>query len=269
MKNSTITDNRSSCGFTLVEVAIVLLIVGLMLGGMLMPLSAQIEQRNFTETEKNINYAKDALVGYVLAHGRLPCPATDSSIGMEAFNAGGTPSNGDCAVFYNGLLPAATLGITPVDSNGYAVDGWGGGDANRIRYAVAATTINGIVKPFTTNGGLRNVGIAGVGNANLLYICSGKPSGAAPYSDCTGTVTLTNNAVFVVYSVGKNAITGGISSDEVINPNPQDGSTGNDPVFVSHVPQSSGSSGGEFDDTFNWLSSSILIAKMVAAEQLP
>jgi prepilin-type N-terminal cleavage/methylation domain-containing protein len=36
---------KQPSGFTLVEIAIVLLILGLLLGGMLMPLTAQMEQR--------------------------------------------------------------------------------------------------------------------------------------------------------------------------------------------------------------------------------
>ena len=41
-----------------------------------------------------------------------------------------------------GFLPAVTLGFSPVDSNGYAVDSWGS-TQNRIRYAVSNANING------------------------------------------------------------------------------------------------------------------------------
>jgi prepilin-type N-terminal cleavage/methylation domain-containing protein len=50
LQESTVKMNRA--GFTLVEMAIVLVIVGLLLGGLLMPLSAQIEQRRIGETQK-------------------------------------------------------------------------------------------------------------------------------------------------------------------------------------------------------------------------
>ncbi|HEX5344767.1 MAG TPA: type II secretion system protein, partial [Duganella sp.] len=42
--------SRRQAGFTLVEIAIVLLIVGLMIGGLIAPLSSQIEQRHVSDT---------------------------------------------------------------------------------------------------------------------------------------------------------------------------------------------------------------------------
>lgn len=254
-------------GYTLVEMAVVLVIVALMLGGLFVPLSAQMDQRNFVETQRSLETARDALIGYALAHGRLPCPATTASNGIEKFDtaAGGNATNGICESFFNGFLPAATLGTYPVDNNGFAVDGWGKNAANRIRYAVSNTTVNAVTNPFTRNNGMKNAGIANIGNATLLYVCTGAPAGAG----CTGATQLTATAVFVVYSVGKNAATGGAGADEVVNPNPVDSATGNDAVFVSHAPTAAAAPGGEFDDMVSWISSSLLIAKMIAAEQLP
>ncbi len=258
---------EKTAGFTLVEMAVVLVIVALMLGGLLVPLSAQMEQRNLVTSQRDLETAREALIGYALAHGRLPCPATAASNGLEKFDtaAGGNATNGICEGFFNGFLPAATLGVQPVDNNGFAVDGWGGNAANRIRYAVSNTTVNAITNPFTRNNGMKNAGIANIGNAALLYVCSGAPAGAG----CTGTTQLTDAAVFVVYSVGRNALTGGAGGDEVVNPNPVDSATGNDAVFVSHEPTSAAAAGGEFDDLVSWVSSSLLIGKMVAAGQLP
>ena len=118
-----------SRGFTLVEMAIVLMIVGLLLGGLLVPLSAQMEQRNITDTQKSLSEIRDALIGYTLANGRLPCPAAPNTTGVESPIGGGA-----CTNFYNGFVPAATLGLAGTDSAGYAVDAWG----NRIRYAVTS-----------------------------------------------------------------------------------------------------------------------------------
>ena len=55
---------QHQAGFTLVEMAIVLMIVGLLLGGLLVPLSAQMEQRNVTETRKQLDEIQQALIGY-------------------------------------------------------------------------------------------------------------------------------------------------------------------------------------------------------------
>ena len=54
MKSISVKKNQPS-GFTLVEVAIVLVIVGLLMGGMLLPLSTRIEQQRQQETEKAVS----------------------------------------------------------------------------------------------------------------------------------------------------------------------------------------------------------------------
>src|SRR5574340_847104 len=121
-----------SCrGFSLVELAMVLMIVGLLLGGLIVPLSAQMEQRRATETQKTLEETKEALTGYAVINGQLPCPA-DPGIPTGSANAGVA----NCA-FVTGVVPWATLGTTEPD-------GWG----NRFTYradtiytdAIAANT---------------------------------------------------------------------------------------------------------------------------------
>jgi len=43
--------------------AIVLVIIGLLLGGLLMPLSAQLEQQRISETQKYLDQIREALLG--------------------------------------------------------------------------------------------------------------------------------------------------------------------------------------------------------------
>lgn len=278
-KNSCkkVVGNRIN-GFTLIEMAVVLLIVTLLLGGLLVPLSTQIEQRKISETQKLLEDAKEALIGFALANGRLPCPASANSNGQESFAAGGSAINGKCSNFFDGLLPAATLGFSPVDSNGYAIDGWGL-PQNRIRYAVANTTVTTTTTtppittitftfPFTQIDGMKSATMSAISNANLLYVCASAPGGSAPYANCGAASTLTDKAIFVVYSVGKNAATGGTGSDEAVNPNPNSPNANNaDRVFVSHTQ--SAAAGNEFDDIVDWLSPNILFNRMVAAGRLP
>ncbi|HLD09715.1 MAG TPA: prepilin-type N-terminal cleavage/methylation domain-containing protein, partial [Methylophilaceae bacterium] len=58
--------SHPSNGFTLVEMAVVLVIVGLLLAGLLMPLSAQLDQRNTTDTQKALAEIQQALIGYAI-----------------------------------------------------------------------------------------------------------------------------------------------------------------------------------------------------------
>ena len=119
----------------------VLAIAGFLLGSLTFTLSAQIEQRNRSDTERRLADARELLLGFALARGRLPCPATVASAGDEAPAGGGT-----CTAYYSGFLPAKAIGFQPVDSAGFAVDAWG----NRIRYAVSSTTWSAGAGRFTT-----------------------------------------------------------------------------------------------------------------------
>lgn len=244
-------------GFTLVEMAIVLLVVTLLLGGLLVPLTTQIEQRKISETQKALADAKEALIGFAIANGRLPCPAAPNSTGTEDPQGGG-----DCKHAYDGFLPAVTLGLSNVDSSGYAMDGWGLVQ-NRIRYAVTKSSLNA----FTTGPKFGNQSITNLATAlgspfPGLHVCSSATgiTISPPSNNCAAGKTLTDNAIAVVFSLGKNAPTGGTSPDEKQN-------LDNDLFFVSHVPSSV--AGSEFDDIVDWLSPNILFNRAVAAGILP
>lgn len=247
----------SKKGFTLIEMAIVLFIVALLLGGLLPTMSSQIEQKRTTETIKQLDEIQQALLGYTIINGRLPCPASDTSNGIESFDtgAGGNASNGSCSNFYNGFVPASTLGFTTgVDSQGrkgFAVDSWG----NRVRYAVTQSNS----KAFTTTNGM-SVSFSTL--APNLLVCSS----ATGVTDTSCTVT--SNALtsspgvpVVLFSTGKNGATGSGGADETAN---IDG--GISQTFVSHTPTPAPN---EFDDIVTWISPNILINRMVSAGKLP
>ncbi len=263
----TYSSIRTSYGFTLVEMAMVLIIVALLLGGLLPTISSQVERQRVSETSKQLADIKEALIGFAVINGRLPCPATNTSNGMESFctaNASGVacgaqmsspvPANGRCFNPYNGFVPAATLGITPVDANGYMLDGWN----NRIHYAVTALTNAGI-DVFTAPGGMSTVGISNL--APDLLVCSNTTAAGFSGSSCGTNNSLTSSpgVPVVIYSTGKNGAYGGTSTDEAANLN------GNK-TFVSHTPAPIPN---EFDDIVIWLSPNVLINRMVTAGQLP
>ena len=252
-------------GYTLVELAIVLIIIGLLLGGLFVPLSAQTDYKAFSETNVTLDEARNALLGYAIANGRLPCPATAVSNGLEDPVGTGVCTAKIGTDFAVGYLPAATLGVSPIDKVGFGVDGWGREAGNRIRYAISTKTINGITNPFTTTSGMKNATIGFMASTTpLLVVCSAAPTGTT----CGGS-QLSNSVVFLVYSVGKNSGTGG-AGNEAANPNPNSADTdsngvpdADDGIFVSREQES------VFDDMLQWVSSSSLISRMVAAGQLP
>ncbi|MDK9724895.1 MAG: type II secretion system GspH family protein [Sterolibacteriaceae bacterium MAG5] len=145
----------TSRGFTLTELAVVMAIVALLLGGLLVPLTAQMDLRNRQETERALAAIREALIGFAAIHGRLPCPAPAAlatgslGAGIEATTAAsgttatvgpcgctaaasGVPSAGGVAcdeanptAGLSGVLPWATLGLPEADA-------WG----NRYSYRV-------------------------------------------------------------------------------------------------------------------------------------
>ncbi len=118
-------------GFSLIEMAVVLVIVGLLVTGLLLPLSAQIDQRNYNETQRELSDMRDALVGYALSSAavsgnpHLPCPDTNGD-GFE-------DRLGGVCVNQVGDFPWATLGLGRVDR-------WG----NRYIYRVTSDFANSI-----------------------------------------------------------------------------------------------------------------------------
>ena len=55
--------HQTERGFSLLELAIVLLIVGLLLGGLIMPLSARMDQQKIDTTRQQLEQIRQALVG--------------------------------------------------------------------------------------------------------------------------------------------------------------------------------------------------------------
>ena len=243
---------RYSSGFTLAEIAIVLVIVGLLMGGLLQTLSTQLDQRKRNDTQQTLDLARDALIGYAIANGRLPCPAAPNATGTEV------AAGGACTYPYNGFYPGTTVGIAPVDAQGYLLDAWN----NRIRYAVTTTQSNLFATTITANQ-IKSVGIPNIiapaTGTPYLYVCSsatGMTTGAT--ASCPTTTTLTYGAIAVIYSLGTNWATGGTSADESKN-------LDNDRAFISHDPTDSNAANGVFDDIVTWLSPNVLYNRMVAA----
>jgi prepilin-type N-terminal cleavage/methylation domain-containing protein len=126
---------KHKTGFTLIEIAVVLTIVALLIGGLLIPLTTQIDIAKIQSTEKTLAQVKTALTHYAVSNNRLPCPANEDSttktnIGIEAL------ANCNDA----GYLPWVNLGVGQYDA-------WG----NSLRYRVIQEYTDHVVE---SNGDL-------------------------------------------------------------------------------------------------------------------
>ena len=253
---------RAARGFTLVEIAVVMMIVALLLGSLMYTLSAQLEQRNFEETRGRLEAARELLLSYAIVNGRLPCPATAASSADEAPVGGGT-----CTAPgpYGGWLPARTIGFQVVDAGGYAIDSW----QNRIRYAVSGAALTGCagsstLPHFTNSTNLKANGITC--QPNDLVVCK-SATGITATTCGPAANALTNQTVVVaiVYSVGKNGSLGCAPTTCVDEAKNIDG----DRVFVSHTPAPAGATNGEFDDYLVWITVGELYGRLISAGVLP
>jgi prepilin-type N-terminal cleavage/methylation domain-containing protein len=251
---SAATDGRSAAprGFTLVELATVLFIVALLLGGLMYTLSAQTEQRARDETARRLNEARELLVSFAIVNGRLPCPASATTNGEES------PVGGACTNYYTGFVPARAIGMQGQDAFGYALDAWG----NRLRYAVSSVGPN---NHFTTKVSLQTNGVATA--PNDLVICAAWGGSAANCNTAT-PVTNQNVVAAVIWSQGKNFSTVGAGGDDE-TANNKTAAANNHPVFVWHDLRPVGATGGEYDDMMVWIPAGLLYGRLVSAGVLP
>ncbi len=128
-------------GFTLTEMAIVLLIVGLLAGAILPIAGTMLDQQSRRETANKLAALDQALLNFVMTNKRLPCPA-DGTTASAVAGAGveqRIPATGACnpANEINGVVPWATLGL----GEAAGTDAWG----TRFTYRVQ-TNPNGFTR---------------------------------------------------------------------------------------------------------------------------
>jgi type II secretory pathway pseudopilin PulG len=114
--------------------AIVFAIISLLMGGLLLPLSVQIDQQKFQKTKHDLANIKESLIGFAIINDHFPCPDINND-GIE---------DTDCDI--EGNLPWASLALYFARH-----DAWG----NPYRYKVdKAYSTPPFPKPPKTSSGL-------------------------------------------------------------------------------------------------------------------
>ncbi len=230
MKPPSSKPPRHKTGFTLVELAIVLVIVALLASGLLVGIAAQRNAAETIDAQRQLENIRETLTGFALTHGRLPCPALPNLASSDA-NAGVE----NCAQPH-GVLPWVTLGLPEVDP-------WG----RRFTYYA-----HGSFTAAVPSGALASFTLDTVGNANVKA-SSGSSGNVA--SDLPAVVVSHGSRGAGAWQLNGSQLPG-VSGDETENADA-------DLTFISRTQD------GNFDDLVTWIVPSILKSKMVAAGRLP
>ena len=157
----SIKNIKKQKGFTLIEIAVVLVIVGILLGSFIGSLTQRIETTQRNNTKDQLEDIKTALLGFASAKGRLPCPAIATSDGEE------DPGVGVTCTRQHGFIPGKTLGIDGAyNRDNLLIDVWG----NPIRYSVTDSNSNAFTS-LAGSGGMEDVGMDLL--SPNVHICSG------------------------------------------------------------------------------------------------
>ena len=257
-------------GFTLVELAIVIAIVGFLLGAFLAPLRAQIDAARIREAERMLGEIREALIGYAMARGALPCPDVVSD-GID----GAAPAACTGAAL-EGVLPFQALGVARTDP-------WG----RFFRYRVTEEFSNRAATGQPPGAG--RLDLTDTGDITVLTRGDDPGTGATiELKHQSPATALTRTAPAAVLSAGPNglggiggatgaalAAPGGRAADENENADA-------DATFVSRLHSRGVAAcddadetsvppppSCEFDDVVTWISTPVLMVRLVEARVLP
>jgi prepilin-type N-terminal cleavage/methylation domain-containing protein len=188
---------KQHSGFTLIELAVVVFIIGILASVGLATLKSQMESTSISATKKKQETMKNSLISYLAKYNRLPCPAIDNT-GLESRVLTNAPANcidntGKSA--YLGILPYATLGLP----KSAALDGW----ENFFSYAVSTQwTLTYSTAAPVVGGTSTNVASQAfnVGDSGTIAV-----NNRSPATSSTPTPISSNAVVFIV-SHGKNGL---------------------------------------------------------------
>lgn len=239
-------------GFSLIELAVVLVIVGLLLGGGIAAFTATMEQTRRTDQDQQLKLVREALYGFAMRNRHLPCADIDHPPdGVENRRSDGNCMSGA----KNGAIPWVTLGMARRDAWGYT-----------LYYAVTtnpnpATTIEDYAdRPASDESSFELDARANlrVEDGSGTAIAQEIPAVVVSFGAQGGQVWTDGG----FHCPGDGSPAEGFSAAETEN---CDG----DQTFVEAGYRGSDAEKGRFDDMVIWLPDTVLKARMVDAGRLP
>ncbi len=244
-------------GFSLMELAIVLMIIGTLMSGVLVAVSQSTANARITTAKAQLREIEEALYGYAQVNGRLPCPATATSDGAATPLAGG-----ECTAWH-GFVPVATLDLYgSINSDGLLLDPW----QNPIRYSVAPypDPALGASHDFTVTANLKTLFSTGTiaTDADFLRVCSNSLCNATVYADTVPAVLFSMGANWATYTATDEQQNSGNGSTTLVGDNTYNITNSNDFVSATYSEEN-------FDDQVIWLSPYVLFNRLISAGKLP
>jgi hypothetical protein len=227
------------------------------------------------ETDAVLAKANDALLAYVTAYGRLPCPAVAGSNGAEAIKS--QVGNITTCVSETGFLPGVTLGMSNLDAWGLVEGAWHdasgvntGTYLRALRYSVASLAGTPLAGALTSvalgapSSPTQRAAVQAQFNANQgLFVCYSS-AGILPTNNRCGpqaSNTLSSSAAVIIWSLGNDApYLNEYSVDEQQNENPTVPR-----VVISHIFTPLHAAGGPFDDQVAWIPYAAIADRLVYA----
>ena len=271
---------RQHHGFTLIELAIVLVIITVLIGGLAVPLSAQIQARRIAETQKTLEEAREAIIGFALSHPlgscicsygadklldtatstcpAVSCPQTDTG-GITLTLAGPRhylpcpDTDGDGRENRTGVTCDHPTGLFPwVDLGVASQDAWG----NHLLYAVTPIFANSATGFSSADPG-------------ILKVCSaaGCPTGSDVADKVPALVLSYGPNGWGARNISGSTLHDPISNNELENTNADD-------TFVSRPPYkpadgSAAEQAKEFDDLVVWIPDGVLKSRVCPSGGCP
>lgn len=250
-------------GFTLIEIAIVFIIIAVLLSYTFMPIRAQLETANIKEARAKLAEIEESLYGFAIANGRLPCPTIPGNNGIENPDTTADHCAGSTAIGgYVGFVPSSTLGLKgEVNCDGLLIDPWG----RPYMYSITNSNAAGI-SHFVVFDAIRLAGGPTAVNPDIK-ICNDLSQacniGAGTFS--------ADQAVAVIFSMGTRQRANSADEDENAGEGANVASTcglpayelGNDNFY--YYAQRIEQNNQEFDDIVSWISPNILYSKLLQA----
>ena len=218
---------RAGAGFTLIEIAVVIVVLSLLLAMIAGIATAMLGQQRREATRQRLAGVETAIALFVSQNKRLPCPAdgrisgTTSGAGIEARN--GTTEvcqvGGAANTQTHGVIPWQSLGIAEQD----VTDGWG----NRLTYRVAPELVRNSAMDLTACDPGGEFDLTGTPSGRCNQVGSGA-------TDCSSANFPTRCTPPSVYTQGKGLGVRNLDSATLIMDPVASPSTGAAYIVISH-----------------------------------